>query len=65
MNGSEFGQFNCSFKDVCASVERLRASGYLGRNHDHPQILVYIPNPGEELSVEQPECSTPVVEVSE
>ena len=65
MNGSEFGRFNCSFKDVCASVERLRASGYLERNPDYPQILVYVPDPGEEVSIEQPGCSTPVIEVNE
>ena len=66
LNGSTFGRFNCSFKDVCASVERLRASGYITRNPDHPHILVYVPDPGEEEpSVEHGYTNSSVVEVSE
>ena len=51
---------------MCASVERLRASGYITRNPDHPHILVYVPDPGEEEpSVEHGYTNSSVVEVSE
>ena len=46
-NGTSFGRFDCSFKDICSHVERLVMDGYIKRDQTHPQMLKYVPDPSE------------------
>ena len=45
--GASFGRFLCGFKDVCSRVECLVVNGYIKRDTDHPQMLIYVPDPTE------------------
>ena len=39
--GRSFARFECSVDDALASVDRLAFSGYLERDRESPQVIVY------------------------
>ena len=55
--GRSFDRFECTFDDILASVDRLTFSGYLERDKDKAQVLVYQEEPCDVLHQTHPPCA--------
>jgi len=58
--GTSFGRFDCDYHDVCSRVDRLIASGYIKRDLNNRQMLVYLPEASTEEQSEQPSSTVSI-----